>query len=99
MTEHPLTNKKLFKKFWDYTVDADLMGQVFYTPDGMRAAYDRGCDHQLKQVIEWMKVNLMNHDFHEGYDYLYDDCSNAYIKEDELLKDLREAMRPTQENN
>jgi hypothetical protein len=48
-----------------------------------------------------MKANLMNHDSHESYDYLYDDFSNAYIKEDELLKDLREAMRPTntQEDN
>jgi len=52
----------------------------------------------LEQVIEWMKVNLMKHDFHEGYAYLYDDCSNAYIREEELLKDLREAMRPQEDS-
>jgi len=54
-----------------------------------------GADWQLEQVFEWMKVNLMKHDFHEGYAYLYDDCSNAYIREKELLKDLKKAMRPT----
>ena len=70
--------------------------------DNMRAAYDLGRDAQLEQVIEWMEVNLMKHDFYEGYAYLYDDCSQAYIREEELLEDLREAMRPTtttQENN
>ena len=43
----------------------------------------------------------MKHDYIEGYAYLYDDCSNAYIKEEELLKDLQKAMRPntTQEDN
>ena len=58
MTKHPLTNKKLFKKFWNYTVDADLMGQVFYTPDAMRAAYDKGRDDQLKQVIKLVKQKI-----------------------------------------
>jgi hypothetical protein len=54
-------------------------------------------DWQLEQVIEWMEVNLMKHDFYEGYAYLYDDCSQAYIREEELLEDLREAMRPQEE--
>jgi len=44
-----------------------------------------------------MEVNLMKHDFYEGYAYLYDDCSQAYIREEELLEDLREAMRPQEE--
>ena len=89
MTKHPLTNKKLFKKFWDYTVDADLMGQVFYTPDGMRAAYDRGHDHQLKQVMKWIKEELPN------YAYMID-----YLDED-FIYNLKKAMRPTttQEDN
>jgi hypothetical protein len=72
----------------------------------VRDAYDLGRDAQLEQVIEWLKVNLwvylvlycsapMNHDFYKGYTYLYDNFPNVYIKEDELLEDLREAMRPT----
>jgi hypothetical protein len=36
------------------------MGQVFYTPDGMRAAYDRGRDHQLKQVMQWSRRKLIS---------------------------------------
>ena len=91
MTENPLTNKKLFKKFWDYTVDADLMGQVFYTPDGMRAAYDRGRDHQLKQVMKWIKEELPN------YAYMIE--GSTYLDEDFIYKDLKKAMRPTQGNN
>jgi len=93
MTENPLTNKKLFKKFWDYTVDADLMGQVFYTPDGMRAAYDRGRDHQLKQVMKWIKEELPN--------YAYKIEGSTYLDEDFIYKDLKKAMRPTktQEEN
>jgi hypothetical protein len=60
-------------------------------------------DWQLEQVIEWMEANLMNHDFYKGYAYLCDNFPNVYIKEYELLEDLRESMRPTttttQENN
>ena len=91
MTENPLTNKKLFKKFWDYTVDADLMGQVFYTPDGMRAAYDRGRDHQLKQVMKWLDKNLSN----------YSDAPWLGSCESILdLKDhLKKAMRPQEDNS
>ena len=96
--QHPLTDAKCrdiannlcFR--WPPHVD---QGEVLYAEDDMRAAYDLGRDAQLEQVIEWLKANLMNHHFHEGYAYLYDDFSNAYIKEGELLKDLREAMRPT----
>ena len=46
MTEHPLTDEKLFKKFWDHTVD--VATEVLYTPDGMRAA----ADWQLEQVVK-----------------------------------------------
>ena len=90
MTKHPLTNKKLFKKFWDYTVDADLMGQVFYTPDGMRAAYDRGRDDQLKQVMKWLDEHLSN----------YSDAPWLGSCESIIdLKDhLKKAMRPQEDN-
>ena len=87
---HPLTDE----------ICLDIINSRIDSPDWettMRAV----ADWQLEQVIEWLKVNLMKHDFHEGYAYLYDDCSNAYIKETELLKDLQKAMRPTttQEDN
>ena len=88
---HPLTNKICRQ----VSGIEDLRGSAEMSY--MRSA----ADWQLEQVIEWMKLNLMKHDFHEGYAYLYDDCSNAYIREEELLKDLQEEMRPTktQEDN
>ena len=87
--QHPLTDE-ICDQIQDSVHPCD--------PENMRTA----ADWQLEQVIEWMEVNLMKHDFYEGYAYLYDDCSQAYIREEELLEDLREAMRPTtttQENN
>ena len=87
MTKHPLTNKKAFKKFWDYTVDGDLNGGVLYTPDGIRAA----ADWQLKQVMEWLGKNLSNY----TDDSYLGDMSPLHKLED----DLKEAMRPTQTNN
>ena len=90
MTEHPLTNKKLFKKFWDHTVDVTT--EVLYTPDGMRAAYDRGRDEQLKQVMKWLGKNLSNY----TDDSYLGDMSPLHRLDD----DLKEAMRPTtQEDN
>ena len=83
--KHPLTNKKAFKKFWDYTCDADLMGNVLYTPDGMRAA----ADWQLKQVMKWLDKNLSNY----TDDSYLGDMSPLHRLDD----DLKEAMRPTQE--
>lgn len=84
---HPLTNKKLFKKFWDYTCDAGLMGNVLYTPDGMRAA----ADWQLEQVMEWLDEHLTNYsdDAYRG------SCESINDLEDHLKK----AMRTTQEKN
>jgi len=87
--QHPLTDE-ICDQIQDSVHPCD--------PENMRTA----ADWQLEQVIEWMEVNLMNHDFYKGYAYLYDNFPNVYIKEDELLEDLREAMRPTtttQENN
>jgi len=95
--QHPLTDAKCrdiannlcFR--WPPHVD---QGEVLYAEDDMRAAYDLGRDAMLEQVIEWMEANLMNHDFYKGYAYLCDNFPNVYIKEYELLEDLREAMRP-----
>jgi len=64
MTDHPLT---------DYY-------SVYYDEDDMRAAYDRGRDDQLEQVLA-----------HMAYNWLW--LSGGRINE------LREAMRPTQEDN
>jgi len=82
--QHPLTDE-ICDQIQDSVHPCD--------PENMRTA----ADWQLEQVIEWMEVNLMKHDFYEGYAYLYDDCSQAYIREEELLEDLREAMRPQEE--
>jgi len=97
--QHPLTDN-IIDTFaspqYDYF---EGIGEINlgYDNDDLRAA----ADWQLEQVIEWIKVNLMNHDFHEGWAYLYDDCSYAYIREEKLLKDLKKGMRPitTQEDN
>ena len=43
-----LTNKKIFKKFHDYSVDVG--NEVLYTSDGMRAAHDRGFKDALKEA-------------------------------------------------
>ena len=90
--QHPLTDK-----ICEGLVTFPLESEHDYIE--MRAA----ADWQLEQVIEWMEANLMNHDFYKGYAYLCDNFPNVYIKEYELLEDLREAMRPatttTQEEN
>jgi hypothetical protein len=74
--QHPLTD--------DIIADIAHGGYIddyckyHYVENDLRAA----ADWQLEQVIEWMKVNLIKHGFHEGYAYLY--------------KDLKKAMRPQQ---
>ena len=84
MTKHPLTNKKLFKKFWDHTVDVTT--EVLYTPDGMRAA----ADWQLEQV----------NDFFDKYRKTMMGVYPGYIPSlTELLSLMNQAMRPTQEDN
>ena len=92
--QHPLTDGIIEEIAHSGYIDD--YGCYNYVADDLRAA----ADWQLEQVVEWLKVNLMKHD-NEDYVYLYDDCSNAYIKETELLKDLQKAMRPTntQEDN
>jgi hypothetical protein len=98
MTEHPLTDKMI--QAISHNIHAYDDTRPFRAD--MRAA----ADWQLKQVIEWLKVNLMKHDFYEGYAYLvktawvdlYDDCSNAEIDVDKVLEDLKQAMRPQEDN-
>ena len=67
--------------------------RVFGTP-AIQTAYDLGRDHQLEQVIEWLKNCNMNHSL--SYDGEY--RSDRYL----VINAFREAMRPTtttQENN
>jgi hypothetical protein len=58
--------------------------------DDMRAAYDRGRDDQLKQVMEWLDENITHY---TDADYL-GDCEHI----NDLESHLKEAMRPTQED-
>jgi len=93
MTEqHPLTITQIKKLVRRYTLDMES-GEYSFGEDTVRAV----ADWQLDQVIEWLKVNLMKHDYHEGYAYLYDDCSNAEIEVDKVIEDLKQAMRHTVE--
>lgn len=74
----------------------DALSEYRTCEEAMRAS----ADWQLEHVLKWLKANLMKHVPYEGYAYLFDDCSNAYIKQGALLKDLQKAMRPTtQEDN
>ncbi len=86
---HPLTSENLFEKFWDYTVDADLNGEVFYTEDGMRKA----ADWQLEQIQESIDELVFE----------YTIRGNRDAENEELLdfiSNLKSYMRPTtQENN
>jgi len=60
-------------------------------PENMRTA----ADWQLEQLIEWLKGNLGSCFYLEHY---WDGVSEVDV--DYVLKDLREAMRPTtQEGN
>ena len=91
---HPLTDDIIESELATpaHFTSGSLVG--LFTHDDMRAT----ADWQLEQVIEWIRGNLMKHDFHEGYAYLYDDCSNAEIEVDLVVKDLKKAMRPQEES-
>ena len=98
--QHPLTDDIIdtlaSPQYDDFGGDIGGVNTGF-TCDDLRAA----ADWQLEHVLKWLKANLMKHVPYEGYAYLFDDCSNAYIKQGALLKDLQKAMRPTttQENS
>ena len=91
--EHPLTNEicKSIAASYPYNgADIDHCEHI----EDMRSA----TDWQLEQVIEWLKVNLMKHNYYEGYAYISDDYdSNAEIEVDKVLEDLKRAMRPKQQ--
>ena len=99
--QHPLTDEICEELSSCITILKSGDADPYISPFDVEIDMQRAADWRLEKVVEWLKVNLMKHDFHEGYAYLYDDCSNAYITETTLLKDLQKAMRPTttQEDN
>ena len=84
MTDHPLTEQQcelLSRQPWlDPEVDVEA------TIHDMRAAYDKGADRQLEQVIEWIKEC-------PSYDLdFYSECRR-------MIADLKDAMRPQQQED
>jgi len=91
MTDHPLTDEKLFKQFWDYTCGPTPMGNVLYTPDGMRAAYDLAVNKAVDEFSYALYVLSQN----------YGDILDKQDRVD-LVREFREAMYTnitTQEDN
>ena len=117
MTEHPLTDEKVYGRIqpiceWAYSasmsdydrilhgtefdMEADrvfITEEIEITTKIVRDAYDLGRDAQLEQVIEWLRKNL-------GERYIDDgDILAPWIYVESVVIDLKQAMRPTQENN
>lgn len=86
--QHPLTDAELHDKFNGYREEGWC--NSIYAPDDMRAA----ADWQLKQVIKWLDENLSNYTSAPLSDSP-GDLEPLFM----LRGDLRQAMRPTQENN
>ena len=60
-----------------------------FTDDNMRSA----ADWQLEQVIEWLQGNLGMYEGDDlGYKYIF-------IDKDKLITDLKNAMRPQQQED
>ena len=62
--------------------------------DDMRAAYDKGRDDQLEQVIDWLRTNL-------NVDYIWADSLPSGVDVEIVVVDLKRELRPTkiQEKN
>ena len=91
--QHPLTDE-LLQQIGCANPRARLRSpsipRVFDT-QAMRAAYDKGRDEQLEQVIEWLKDHL------EDYTW----AGDPGIHTEGVIIDLKQVMRPTntQEEN
>ena len=90
---HPLTDKMCEEIGFLCRWSGDG-GDIVFTHFDMR----RAADWQLEQCLAWLKANLMDHHPYKGYTYLWDDCSAAEIRVDEVVKGLTEAMRPQEDN-
>jgi hypothetical protein len=77
---HPLTDEMMHK------IHGNRPGYSNpFDEDDMCAAYDKGADWQLEQVIKWIETC-------PGYDLEYpSDCLN-------MIADLKKAMRPQEES-
>ena len=85
MTDHPLTKGELQSIMEE--VDDDLLVTDLEVKL-MRAAFDKGADHRLEQAIVWLTFELYRH---TGASFDGIDCEN-------LLRDLKKAMRPQEES-
>ena len=90
MTEqHPLTDKRLFIEFLSLGRDYYPDKRNGFSYDDMRAL----ANWQLEQVIEWLRSA-------DSRDYLWLWIDgDAEINKDELIADLRKAMRLQQQEN
>lgn len=89
MTKHPLTDEKCMNLFsFERLMDES---QPITVEDSMRAAYDKGGKDRLELIITWLEDEL------HRYSYSFD--GEAEITYDSLFKDLREAMRPQQQED
>ena len=82
--QHPLTDE-ICREVADSMIDF---------PNGFPDAHDHmraGADWQLEQVIDWLNNNLA-----KGYYLSPMGCYDHEIDVDDLLDDLKEAMRPQQ---
>ena len=93
MTDHTLTNDDCLQilrdvvDYWDH--EGDPSTPMFY--ELMRTAERKGRADMLEQVIEWLDSKL----------HRYTDASFhgvTVIDYDNLFKDLKEAMRPQEDN-
>lgn len=90
MTDHPLTDE-----ICDAMIEDDSINELWFhtVEDSMRVAYDKGREDRLKQVIEWLRSA-------DSRDYLWVWIDgDAEINKDELIADLRKAMRLQQQEN
>ena len=88
---HPLTDDIIdhiaLNASWsgDYGNAIVINGDVVFTREDMRAAYDKGADWQLEQVIEWVKSHI--------------DTGNLVCDwGDTFIDRLKKAMRPQEDN-
>ena len=92
MIDHPLTDDLAEDIAPDSQWSNDI-GDVVFTHDDMRVAYDKGREDRLKQVIEWLRSA-------DSPDYLWVWIDgDTEINKDELIADLRKAMRLQQQED
>lgn len=83
---HPLTDESL-----QQIGCSNPRARVFDT-QAMRTAYDLGRDDQLEQVIDWLRNNL-------NENYIWVEVIAPGLDAESVIVDLKQAMRPTQEDS